>query len=57
MIYKKINKKENKLALCSALAATTSKELVESRGHKVEGIDAVPLVVSDDIEKFLKLQN
>ena len=54
VIYKKINKKENKLALCSALAATTSKELVEKRGHKVEGIDAFPLVVSDDIEKITK---
>jgi len=54
VIYKKINKKENKLALCSALAATTSKELVENRGHKVEGIDAVPLIISDDIEKVSK---
>ena len=54
VIYKKINKKENKLALCSALAATTSKELVERRGHKVEGIDAVPLIISDEIEKVSK---
>ena len=54
VIYKKINKKENKLALCSALAATTSKELVENRGHKVEGIDAFPLIISDDIEKVSK---
>ena len=54
VIYKKINKKENKLALCSALAATTSKELVQRRGHKIEGMDAVPLVVSDDIEKISK---
>ena len=54
VIYKKINKKENKLALCSAIAATASKELVEKRGHKVEGIDAFPLVISDDIEKVSK---
>ena len=54
VIYKKLNKKENKLALCSALAATTSKELVENRGHKVEGIDAFPLIISDDIEKVSK---
>ena len=26
VIYKKLNKKENKLALCSAIAATASKE-------------------------------
>jgi len=54
VIYKKLNKKENKLALCSAIAATASKELVERRGHKVDGIDSFPLVISDDIEKVSK---
>ena len=54
VIYKKLNKKENKLALCSAIAATASKELVERRGHKIEGIDSFPLVISDDIEKVSK---
>ena len=54
VIYKKLNKKENKLELCSALAATTSKELVEQRGHKVEGINSFPIVISDDIEKVSK---
>ena len=54
VIYKKLNKKENKLALCSAIAATASKELVEKRGHKVEGIESFPLIISDDIEKVSK---
>ena len=54
VISKKLNKKENKLALCSAIAATTSKQIIESRGHKVEKIDSFPLVVSDDIEKISK---
>ena len=54
VIYKKLNKKENRLALCSALAATTSKELIEHRGHKVEGISSFPIVISDDIEKVSK---
>ena len=31
-----------------------SKDLVEKRGHKVEGIDAFPLVISDEIEKISK---
>ena len=53
-IYKKLNKKERKLALCSAIAATASKELVESRGHKVEGIESFPIIVSDDIESVSK---
>ena len=54
VIYKKINKKENKLALCSAIAATASKQLVESRGHRIEGIESFPIIVSDDIEKMSK---
>lgn len=56
-IYKKLNKKENKLALCSALAATTSKELTESRGHKVEKVDSFPLVISDEIENVSKTKD
>ena len=50
VIHKKVNKKEKKLALCSAIAATASKKLVESRGHKVEKIQSFPIIVSDEIE-------
>ena len=52
--YKKLNKKEKRLALCSAIAATASKALIESRGHKVEGIESFPMIVSDDIESISK---
>ena len=48
--YKKLNKKENKLALCSAIAATASKKIIESRGHRVDKIDTFPIIVSNDIE-------
>jgi large subunit ribosomal protein L4e len=54
VIYKKLNKKENRLALCSAIAATASKDLVELRGHKIEGIESFPIIVSDDIESVSK---
>ncbi|MGI9567781.1 MAG: 50S ribosomal protein L4 [Nitrosopumilus sp.] len=54
VIYKKLNKKEKRLALCSAIAATASKDLVMARGHKVEGIDSFPIIVSDDIESVSK---
>ena len=54
VIHKKVNKKENKLALCSAIAATASKELVKARGHKVEKIETFPIIVSDDIESVTK---
>ena len=51
VVVKKLNKKENKLALCSAIAATSSKQLIESRGHIIDKIESFPLIVSDDIEK------
>jgi len=54
VVYKKLNKKENKLALCSAIAATASKEIVASRGHIVDKVASFPLIVSDDIEKISK---
>jgi len=54
VIYKKLNKKENKLALCSAIAATASKEQVKSRGHKVEDIESFPIIVSNDLESISK---
>ena len=50
VIFKKINKKENKLALCSAISATKSKELILQRGHKIDKINSFPLIISDEIE-------
>ena len=46
-IHKKINKKESKFALCSAIAATADRSIVESRGHKVPDAKSFPIVVSD----------
>ena len=57
VIYKKINKKENKLALCSAIAATASKKLIESRGHIIGKIKSFPIIVSDEIESISKAKD
>ena len=54
VIHKKVNKKENRLAFCSAIAATASKKLVQSRGHKVDNIESFPIVVSNQIESISK---
>jgi len=51
-LAKSINKKERLLALRSAIAATGSRDLVASRGHKVEKVPSIPLVVSDDFQKM-----
>ena len=40
--------------MCSAIAATASKELVGQRGHKIEGIESFPIIVSDEIESISK---
>ncbi|MDH5769845.1 MAG: 50S ribosomal protein L4 [Candidatus Bathyarchaeota archaeon] len=49
-IYKRINKKEGRLAIRSAIAATADKSLVASRGHVVEKVPSLPIVVSDRIQ-------
>lgn len=54
VIYKLLNKKEGRLALCSAIAATSSGSLVKLRGHKVGKIESFPVVVSDQIESVSK---
>jgi large subunit ribosomal protein L4e len=53
VIYNKINKKEKKLALETAIAFTADANAVAWRGHKVGNL-AFPLVVSDDIESVSK---
>jgi large subunit ribosomal protein L4e len=54
IIVKRISKKEKRLALFSAIAATGSKKIVAARGHNVEDIPEIPLVVSDDLEAMSK---
>lgn len=53
-IVKRIPRKEKRLALFSAIAATGHKEIVASRGHAVEDVPSIPLVVVDDLAKLKK---
>jgi len=50
IIVKRIPKKEAKLALTSAIAATAQEKAVEARGHRIGKIVGLPLVVEDAIE-------
>ncbi|MEM3749643.1 MAG: 50S ribosomal protein L4 [Candidatus Jordarchaeales archaeon] len=52
VFLERINRKEKKLATCSAIAATAKPELVKSRGHRIDSIPEIPLVVTDDIQKL-----
>ncbi len=56
-IRKKIPRKEMRLALRSAIAATGSKEIVASRGHIVEDILDFPLVVVDEIQTLKRTKD
>jgi large subunit ribosomal protein L4e len=49
-----LNKKEKRLAMLSAIAASANKDAVVSRGHKADGLKEVPLVVVDDFENIEK---
>jgi large subunit ribosomal protein L4e len=56
-IVKRIPKKEARLALRSAIAATTSEEIITSRGHRIEDVLEIPLVVTDSIEEIRKTKD
>lgn len=57
IIVKNIPKKEAKLALTSAIAATAQKEIVALRGHKIENVVALPLIVEDAFESLSKAKD
>lgn len=48
-ITEKVNKKERRLAIRSAVAATANEEIIGARGHQLENVLQVPMVVDDDI--------
>ncbi|KAL2912342.1 60S ribosomal protein L4B [Polyrhizophydium stewartii] len=50
----KVNQNQRRYATASALAASALPSLVLARGHKIEQIDEVPLVVADDVESYAK---
>lgn len=49
IIHEKINKKERRLAIRSAIAATINPELVKARGHRTENVPQIPFVVDDEL--------
>jgi large subunit ribosomal protein L4e len=49
----KINDRERKIALKSAIASTINPDLVSSRGHKINGMK-LPIVFDDDIQGIKK---
>jgi len=46
--HRRINKNQRRYALVSALAASSSAALVMARGHRVDQISEIPLVIADE---------
>ncbi len=56
-ILKRVNKKERRLALASAIAATADRSLVTRRGHVFGSDLQLPIIVSSDLEKIEKARD
>jgi large subunit ribosomal protein L4e len=52
VISKKINQKERRLAIRSAIAATAIKDVVMARGHAADRVKNFPLVITDDFQEL-----
>eukprot|EP00310_Coccolithus_braarudii_P020298 CAMPEP_0183353290 /NCGR_PEP_ID=MMETSP0164_2-20130417/33171_1 /TAXON_ID=221442 /ORGANISM="Coccolithus pelagicus ssp braarudi, Strain PLY182g" /LENGTH=387 /DNA_ID=CAMNT_0025525945 /DNA_START=38 /DNA_END=1201 /DNA_ORIENTATION=- len=50
--HRKINQNQRRYAVASALAATALPALVQARGHKIDEVPEVPLVVPSSVESI-----
>lgn len=55
--HKKINVNQRRFAVASALAATAIPSLVMARGHRIDQVAEVPLVLANSVESTLKSAN
>ncbi len=53
----KINRREWKKALHSAIAAASNKDLITRRGHKVDGVKNIPIVLDDKLQEVKKTRD
>ena len=54
ILIEKINEKEYRKAISSAIAATAKKEFVAARGHILNGVKELPLIVENKFEDIKK---
>merc|ERR1711942_26026 len=52
--HRRVNVAQKRYAICSAIAATGIPALVMAKGHVIDEIAEVPLVVSDNVQTFNK---
>ena len=52
--HRKINVNQKRYAVCSAIAASAVPALVMARGHRVEDVPEIPIVLENDFQKPMK---
>eukprot|EP01083_Nonionella_stella_P082353 227306_1 len=52
--HRKINTNQKRYAVCSAVAASAVPALVMARGHRIQAVDEVPIVIENDFQKLKK---
>lgn len=52
--HRRVNVNQKRYAICSAIASSGVPGLVMARGHNIQGIPEVPLVVSDKVQSYTK---
>ncbi|MFW9957191.1 MAG: 50S ribosomal protein L4 [Candidatus Odinarchaeota archaeon] len=52
VLIERVNVKENRLAIRSAIAATANAQFVKKRGHNIDKVPIIPLVVSSKLESI-----
>lgn len=52
--HRRVNLGQRRFAICSAIAATGIPSLVLARGHRIEQVAEMPLVVGDGIQQYKK---
>jgi len=55
--HRKVNVAQKRFAICSAIAATGVPSLVMAKGHQIQGIPEVPLVVADSVQGLAKTKD
>jgi len=52
--HRKINTNQKRFAVCSAVAASAVPALVMARGHRIQAVDEIPLVVENSFQSLKK---
>jgi large subunit ribosomal protein L4e len=56
VLHERINRKERRMAIRSAIAATKEKRFVGYRNHVIDGVAELPIIVSDQLEEINKVK-